>query len=67
MKSYAIKQFVCVLTLFLFAFIANYYIREVNLDIESVVQKQLIMFISVSILLFVCNQLIYNYAKKAKK
>ena len=34
------------------------------MGMESVVIKQLIMFIGISILLFVCNQLIYNYAKK---
>lgn len=31
---------------------------------ESVVMKQLIIFIAISILLFICNQLIYNYAKR---
>ncbi|OCA84187.1 hypothetical protein A8F94_15830 [Bacillus sp. FJAT-27225] len=66
MKSYVIKQVVSILTLILFAFIADYYIREGNIHIESVVLKQLILFIGVSILLFVCNQLIYNHAKKAE-
>lgn len=42
----------------------DYYIENVHVDIESVVLKQLIMFFTISILLFVCNQLIYNYAKK---
>lgn len=66
MKYYGIKQFVSVLTLILFTFIADYYFREVNVGIESVTLKQLIMFIGISILLFICNQLIYNYAKKAE-
>ena len=53
MKSYAFKQFVSVLILLLFAFIVDYYIQNVNVGIESVVLKQLIMFITISILLFV--------------
>ena len=60
MKSHVFKQFVGIITLFLFAFIVDYYI----LYIEILVLKQLIMFIAISILLFVFNQLIYNYAKK---
>ncbi|MED4350749.1 hypothetical protein P9265_00010 [Schinkia azotoformans] len=63
-KSYVFKQFTCILFLFLFAFIADYYIQNVNIDIDSVEMKQSIMFIAISILLFVCNQFIYNYAKK---
>ena len=63
MKTYVFKQFVSILTLLIFALIADYYIRYVNVDIGSVVLKQLIMFIAISLLLFVCNQLIYNYAK----
>lgn len=63
MKTYVFKQFVSILTLLVFAFVADYYIRNVNVDIESIILKQLIMFIAISILLFVCNQLIYNYAK----
>jgi len=62
-KTYVFKQFVSILTLLIFALIADYYIRYVNVDIGSVVLKQLIMFIAISLLLFVCNQLIYNYAK----
>ncbi|MEK5080645.1 hypothetical protein MKX73_17115 [Solibacillus sp. FSL W7-1436] len=64
MKSYIFKQFTCILVLILFAFIADYYLQNVNVAIESVALKQVIMFIAISILLFVCNQLIYNYAKK---
>ncbi|NEU30608.1 hypothetical protein GN156_07400 [bacterium LRH843] len=64
MKSYAFKQILCVIVLFLFAFIIGYYSQNVNLGIESVALKQVIMFLAISILLFVCNQLLYNYAKK---
>ena len=67
MKFYAFKQFVSILILLLIAFIVDYYIQNVNVDIESVVLKQLFMFITISILLFVCNQLIYNYAKKEEE
>lgn len=67
MKFYVIKQFVGILILLLIAIIVNYYIQNVNVDIESVVLKQLIMFVTISILLFVCNQLIYNYAKKEEE
>lgn len=66
MKNYYFKQLSCILFLFLFAFIADYYIKYVNVDIDSVVMKQLIMFIAISILFFVFNQLIYNYATKKK-
>lgn len=67
MKFYAFKQFLSILTLFLIAFIVDYYIQNEIMDIESIVLKQLIMFIVISILLFVCNQLIYNYAKKEEE
>ena len=67
MKFYAFKQFVSILILLLIAFIVDYYIQNEIVDIESVVLKQLIMFIVISILLFVCSQLIYNYAKKEEK
>ena len=63
MKTYAFKQFVSILTLFVFVLVADYYIRNVNVDIDSFILKQVIMFIPISIVLFVCNQLIYNYAK----
>jgi len=66
-KFYAFKQFVSILILLLIAFIVDYYIQNEIVDIESVVLKQLIMFIVISILLFVCSQLIYNYAKKEEK
>ncbi|WP_453989774.1 hypothetical protein [Bacillus nitroreducens] len=66
MKYYAVKQIVTVLTLILITLIADYYFREVNIRIESVVLKQLIIFIGISILLFICNQMIYNYAKKVE-
>jgi len=66
-KFYVFKQFVSILTLLFIAFIIDYYIQNEIMDIESIVLKQFIMFIVVSILLFVCNQLIYNYAKKEKE
>ena len=66
MKSYAFKQFLCIIVLFIFAFIVDYYFQNVNMGIESVTLKQVIMFVAISILLFVCNQLIYNYAKREK-
>lgn len=37
------------------------------MDLDSVALKQVIMFVAISILLFVCNQLIYNYAKKEEE
>lgn len=64
MKSYVFKQFLCIIVLFLFAFIGDYYFQNVNMGIENVTLKQVIMFVAISILLFVCNQLIYNYAKR---
>lgn len=64
MKSYVIKQFISILILVVFAFIGDYYIRNVYVNIESVALKQLIIFTVVTILLLVCNQLIYNYGKK---
>ena len=67
MKNYAFKQFVSVVTLVIFVFVADYYIRNVNVALESVVLKQLILSIAISILLFICNQLIYNYAKNEER
>ncbi|MGM8214966.1 hypothetical protein ACLIA0_05245 [Bacillaceae bacterium W0354] len=63
-KGYVVKQFSCVLFLFLFAFIADYYLQNIKLGIESSLIKQLILFFSITIILFVFNQLIYNYANK---
>lgn len=34
------------------------------MGIENIILKQVIIFAAISILLFVCNQLIYNYAKR---
>lgn len=62
MKLYAFKQSVSVLILVLLAFAVDYYSQ--NVSIENVVLKQLIMFITISIILLVCNELLYNYAKK---
>lgn len=64
MKSYAIKQSFCIIILCLFAFIVDYYFQNVNMGIENIILKQVIIFAAISILLFVCNQLIYNYAKR---
>lgn len=66
MKNYTLKQSFNILVLFLFTFIANYHFQHGKIRIENVVIKQLIFAIAISILLFVCNQFIYNYAKKGE-
>ena len=38
-KSYAFKQFLCIIVLFIFAFIVDYYFQNVNMGIESVTLK----------------------------
>lgn len=63
-NSYLFKQFTVLITLTIFAFVADYYVLNVYLNINNIVLQQLLMIIANSFLLFVFNQLIYNYAKK---
>lgn len=65
MKIYVFKQLFCISMLFLIAIIVDYCIQ--TLSIENIVLKQAMMFITISMILFFCNQLIYNYAKIAKE
>jgi hypothetical protein len=66
MRLYGLKQSVCLLTLFLFACLGDYYFTNVSRTITNVVVKQLIMFAGISVLFFIFNQFIYNFAKKEK-
>lgn len=67
MKLYLFKQFSWILVLFLSAFVMDYYFQNVNIGLESAMLKQLVVLIAISILLLVCNQLIYNYANKEER
>lgn len=66
-KSYTFKQIGNLLILILLAFGVDYYFRKLIGYIDNIVIKQIILFIGVSIILFVCNLLIYNYAKKKEQ
>ncbi|NCU19074.1 hypothetical protein [Pallidibacillus pasinlerensis] len=66
-KSYTFKQIGSLLLLILLAFGVDYYFRKLIGYIDNIVIKQIILFIGVSIILFVCNLLIYNYAKKKEQ
>ncbi len=62
--SYLFKQVTGLITIFIFTFVAHYYVRDIYLEINNTVLQRLLMIIAISFLFFVFNQLIYNYAKK---
>lgn len=63
MKFYWLKQSLVILFLVLLAFIANFNLVDPYLTMENTLLKQLVIVVSVSLILFACNQLLYNYAK----
>jgi len=67
MKIYWLKQSLVILLLVLFAIIANFNLVNPYLTMESTLLKQLAILVSVSLILFACNQLLYNYAKNKKQ
>ncbi|MCG1023393.1 hypothetical protein [Sutcliffiella horikoshii] len=67
MKNYWLKQSLVILLLVLFAFIANFNLVNPFLTMESTLLKQLIVLVSISLILFACNQLLYNYATYKKQ
>ncbi len=67
MKFYWLKQSAVILLLVLFAFIANFNLVNPYSTMESTLLKQLIILVSISLILFACNQLLYNYAKNKKQ
>ncbi|WP_404430826.1 hypothetical protein [Sutcliffiella horikoshii] len=67
MKFYWLKQSAVILLLFLFAFIANFNLVNPYSTIESTLLKQLVILVSISLILFAYNQLLYNYAKNKKQ
>ncbi|WP_404447854.1 hypothetical protein LG307_02860 [Sutcliffiella horikoshii] len=67
MKNYWLKQSLVILLLVLFAFIANFNLVNPYLTMESTLLKQLAILVSISLILFACNQLLYNYAKYKKQ
>lgn len=62
-NSYLFKQSIGLIILIAFTFLADAYVRSIYLNIQNVVLQQLIMFTAVSVLLLLCNQFIFNYAK----
>ncbi|WP_339148926.1 hypothetical protein [Sutcliffiella sp. BMC8] len=67
MKFYWLKQSLVILLLVLFAFIANFNLVNPYLTMKSTLLKQLAVLVSISLILFACNQLLYNYAKYKKQ
>lgn len=61
---YIIKQCIGIIILVIFAFVADYYVENIYLTIKYAGLQQLIMFVAMSIVLLVCNQLVLNYAKE---
>lgn len=53
--------------LLLFAVVADFNIVNSVLTMENTALKQLVVFVSITMILFVCNQLLYNYAQKEKQ
>ncbi|NLP52482.1 hypothetical protein [Bacillus sp. RO1] len=67
MKFYWLKQSLVILFLVLFAFISNFNLVNPYLTMENPFLKQLLVLVSVSLILFACNQLLYNHAKMKKE
>lgn len=67
MKNYWLKQSLVILLLVLTAFIANFNMVNPYLTMESTLLKQLAILVSISLILFACNQLLYNYAMYKKQ
>lgn len=63
-KSHTFKLFSYIVTLFLFTFIAHFYLYNVYMEIESMLLKRLLFISGILFLLYVCNQVIYHYGKK---
>jgi hypothetical protein len=64
LKSYVLRQLFYILFLIFFACTVDYYIRNIYVGINSTIIKQLTLFVAISIILYICNQLVYNYAKE---
>ncbi|MBS4207318.1 hypothetical protein [Bacillus sp. FJAT-50079] len=64
MKAYWVKQLWVLIFLVLLTVVANFNMLQSFLTIETTGLKQLALFLVISIILFACNQLLYNYAKK---
>lgn len=67
MKFYWLKQSLVILFLVLFAFIANFNLVNPYSTMENTLLKQVVVLASVSLILFACNQLLYNYAQNKKQ
>ncbi|MEA3318616.1 MAG: hypothetical protein U9Q88_01220 [Bacillota bacterium] len=67
MKFYLLKQALVILFLALFAFTANFNLVNPYLTMENTLLKQIVVLVSVLLILFACNQLLYNHAKIKKE
>lgn len=63
-KSYILKQCIPIFMLILFTFAADRYISIVYFEISDARIQQLIMFLAITFIFFIYNQLIFIYAKK---
>lgn len=63
-QAYIIKQLIGILMLVFFAFVADYYVKNIYINIQNLALQQLIMVVATSLVLLVCNQMVLNYAKE---
>ena len=61
--TYYMKQLISIVFLFLCVIVSDYYLRNDVNGIENMKSSQLVIIIASSIVLFVCNHLLYNYGK----
>ncbi|REB05587.1 hypothetical protein DVB69_15070 [Sporosarcina sp. BI001-red] len=64
MITYYMKQLISIIFLVLCAIVSDYYLQNDVNGIENMKSPQLVIIIASSIVLFVCNHLLYNYGKK---
>ncbi|WP_107837826.1 hypothetical protein [Metasolibacillus meyeri] len=67
MKPYIFKQAFCIITLIIFTYVTHSYIQNKTIQIENNTLKGIILVLAAALLLFICNQLLYNYGQKETK
>lgn len=67
MKPYIFKQVFCIITLIIFTYVTHSYIQNKTIQIENNTLKGIILVLAAALLLFICNQLLYNYGQKETK
>lgn len=63
MKIYWVKQLFIITFLFILALVIDMYMKNSLFSIDKNILKQTILLVIIAVILFACNQLLYNFAK----